>query len=98
MISLEGGKKTWRSECGGGGREREVANEKSEAVKIRAPHAAMAPRHLQTFLNSCHALHEARSPHRSKTGDPSSLAIGYRFSCVREPACSAEPSHLSDIG
>ena len=43
MISLEGGKKTWRSECGGGGREREVANEKSEAVKIRAPHGASAP-------------------------------------------------------
>ena len=60
--------------------------------------SSSAPRHLQTFLNSCHALHEARSPHRSKTGDPSSLAIGCRFSCVREPACSAEPSHLSDIG
>ena len=77
-----------------GGREREVANEKSEAVKIRAPHGASAPPNFFELL----PLHEARSPHRSKTGDPSSLAIGCRFSCVREPACSAEPSHLSDIG
>ena len=77
-----------------------VANERSRTRKVKQLKYVhpMAPRHLQTFLNSCHALHEARSPHRSKTGDPSSLAIGCRFSFVREPACSAEPSHLSDIG